>query len=58
MNKYLKYGIMGVISVALSGILFTSRYKKEVTHPLRSYEDILHSGVLRAVTSHPQTGTQ
>jgi membrane-bound lytic murein transglycosylase MltF len=52
MNKYLKYGIMGVISVALSGILFTSRYKKEVTHPLRSYEDILHSGVLRAVTEY------
>ena len=52
MKKYIKYGIMGIVAVALSAILFPSR-TKETSSPLpRSYEEIVQSGVLRAVTEY------
>ena len=51
MNKYLKYGIMGVIAVSLSAILF--KPEPQVNEPApRSYEEIIRSGVLRAVTEY------
>lgn len=52
MNKYLKYGIMGVIAVALSAILFTPDGQEVAPVNQRSYEDIISSGVLRAVTEY------
>ena len=52
MKKYYKYGILGVIAVALSAILFPSR-REEINSPLsRSYEEIIQSGILRAVTEY------
>ena len=51
MNKYLKYGIMGVIAVSLSAILFKPEPKANEPAP-RSYEEIIQSGVLRAVTEY------
>lgn len=51
MKKYIKYGIMGVIAVALSAILFPSRTQEGTPFP-RSYEEIIQSGVLRAVTEY------
>lgn len=51
MKKYAKYGIMGVMAVALSAILFPSR-KEAVSPSPRSYEEIIRSGVLRAVTEY------
>ena len=52
MKKYLKYGIMGVLAVTLSAILFKPQPKEETVQSPRSYEEILHSGVLRAVTEY------
>ena len=52
MNKYLKYGIMGAMAVALSAILFKPQSQEDVTPSIRSYEDIVQSGVLRAVTEY------
>ena len=52
MKKYLKYGIMGVLAVTLSAILFRPQTKEETVQSPRSYEEILHSGVLRAVTEY------
>jgi ABC-type amino acid transport substrate-binding protein len=51
MNKYLKYGIMGVIAVSLSAILFKPEPQANEPAP-RSYEEIIQSGVLRAVTEY------
>jgi len=52
MRKYLKYGIMGVIAVTLSAILFRSP-DGNAKHPSpRSYEEIIRTGVLRAVTEY------
>lgn len=52
MNKYLKYGIMGVTAVALSAILFTPHHPETFHSYPRSYEEIIRSGVLRAVTEY------
>ncbi len=52
MNKYLKYGIMGAIAVALSAILFKSSPQESVQKLPRSYEEIIRSGILRAVTEY------
>ena len=52
MKKYIKYGIMGVVAVALSAILFPSRTKETKSPFPRSYEEIVQSGVLRAVTEY------
>lgn len=52
MKKYLKYGIMGVIAVALSAVLFKPRSQSEPASAPRSYEEIIRSGVLRAVTEY------
>lgn len=52
MNKYLKYGIMGVTAVALSAILFTPHHPETSHSYPRSYEEIIRSGVLRAVTEY------
>lgn len=51
MNKYLKYGIMGMTAVTLSAILFKPEPKAPAPS-LRSYEEIIHSGILRAVTEY------
>ena len=51
MNKYMKYGIMGVIAVSLSAILFKPEPQANEPAP-RSYEEIIQSGVLRAVTEY------
>ena len=51
MNKYLKYGIMGVIAVSLSAILYKPEPQANEPAP-RSYEEIIRSGVLRAVTEY------
>jgi membrane-bound lytic murein transglycosylase MltF len=53
MKNYLKYGIMGVIALAISGILFKPQPSKEVVAVSpRSYEEIVQSGTLRAVTEY------
>lgn len=52
MNKYLKYGIMGVMAVALSALLFKPQPKEAVQTSPRSYEEIIESGILRAVTEY------
>jgi len=43
MNKYLKYGIMGVIAVALSALLFTPKGQEAPVSSLRGYEEIIQS---------------
>lgn len=52
MNKYLKYGIMGVIAVALSTLLFTPKGQEAPVSSLRGYEEIIQSCTLRAVTEY------
>lgn len=52
MNKYLKYGIMGIVAVALSAILFTPSTQETVQDFPRNYDDIIRSGVIRAVTEY------
>lgn len=52
MNKYLKYGIMGVIAVALSAILFTPKHQEEEVPSPRSYNEIIASGTLKAVSEY------
>ena len=52
MNKYLKYGIMGIVAVALSAILFTPSTQETVQDSPRNYDDIIRSGVIRAVTEY------
>lgn len=51
MKKYLKYGIFGVIAVAVSTYYLNPKQEKRPMHP-RSYEEIIQSGVLRAVTEY------
>ena len=51
MKKYYKYGILGVIAAVLSAIIFPHR-TKETTPIYRTYEEIMQSGVLRAVTEY------
>jgi len=52
MNKYLKYGITGVIAVSLSALLFTPRGQETSVGSLRSYEEIIRSCTLRAITEY------
>lgn len=52
MNKYLKYGIMGVIAVALSALFFTPNAQEAPVDSRRNYEAIVQSGTLRAVTEY------
>jgi len=52
MNKYLKYGIMGIIAVALSAVLFTPKDQESPVSSLRGYEEIIQSCTLRAVTEY------
>ena len=52
MKKYLKYGIIGLVAVALSALLFKPQPKEVVTASLRSYEEIMRSDTLRAVTEY------
>lgn len=52
MNKYLKYGILGITAVALSAILFKPSKKEKPEPAPRSYEEIIRSGTLRAVTEY------
>ena len=53
MKKYLKYGIMGVIAVVLSAILFTPPTEEvPAASAVRDYDKIIQSGVLRAVTEY------
>ena len=51
MKKYLKYGIMGILAAIVS-FLFLKPEKKEVKSTIRSYEEIIQSGVLRAITEY------
>lgn len=51
MKKYLKYGIMGILAAIVS-FLFLKPEKKEVKSTVRSYEEIIQSGVLRAITEY------
>ncbi len=52
MRKYLKYGIMGVIAVALSAILFKPQPPKKIPTSVRSYDEIIQSDTLHAVTEY------
>lgn len=52
MNKFVKYGIMGVIAVALSAVFFHSQPDHMPSPSPRSYQEIVESGVLRAVTEY------
>lgn len=52
MKKYLKYGIMGMVAVALSAILFHSPKDTAPVSSPRSYDEIIRSGILRAVTEY------
>ena len=52
MNKYLKYGIMGIVAVAMSAILFTPSTQETLQDSPRNYDDIIRSGVIRAVTEY------
>lgn len=52
MNKYLKYGMMGAIAVALSAVLFTPKQQEVPTSSLRGYDEIIQSCTLRAVTEY------
>lgn len=52
MRKYLKYAIMGIVAVALSAIFFQSPASKEPAPTPRNYEEIIRSGMLRAVTEY------
>lgn len=53
MNKYLKYGIMGVIVAVLSVLVFRPSPKEEpVTSFPRSYQEIIASDTLHAVTEY------
>ena len=49
MNKYVRYIIIGILAVSLSAILFQPN--EEIQHSPRDYDDIIQSGVLRAVTA-------
>lgn len=52
MNKYVKYGIMGVIAVTLSAVIFHSRPDHMPSPSPRNYQEIMESGVLHAVTEY------
>ena len=52
MNKYLKYGIMGGIAAAASAILFKPQPAPMVTPLVRTYEEIVQSDTIRAVTEY------
>lgn len=51
MKKYLKYGIMGILAATISILLLKQETKEETAAP-RSYEEIIRSGVLKAVTEY------
>ena len=52
MKKYLKYGLMGVIAAVVSVVVFQPKEREAAPPVVRSYEDILKSGILRAVTEY------
>jgi len=51
MKKFLKYGIMGILAAVIS-FLFLKPEKKEEKVITRNYEQIIRSGILRAVTEY------
>ena len=50
MRKYIKYVFMGILAVIISAILFPT--SKETLPMPRTYNEIIQSGVLRAVTEY------
>ena len=52
MNKYLKYGIMGILAVSISAMIYDSHPQEELPPSPRTYTEIIQSGVLRAVTEY------
>jgi hypothetical protein len=50
MNKYVRYIIIGILAVSLSAILFQP--DEEIQHSPQDYDEIIQSGVLRAVTEY------
>ena len=52
MKKYYKYGVLGVIAVVLSAILFPPHTEETNSSLPRPYEKIIQSGILRAVTEY------
>ena len=51
MNKYRKYGMMGILAATVS-FLFLKPGKTEEKTTVRSYEQIIQSGILKAVTEY------
>ena len=51
MKKYLKYGIMGIFAAIIS-FLFLKPGKTEENNTIRTYDEIIRSGVLRAITEY------
>lgn len=51
MKKYLKYLILGIIAVLIYSLLLKNRDEINMYEP-RTYEEIIQSGVLRAVTEY------
>jgi len=51
MKKYLKYGMMGILAATVS-FLFLKPGKTEEKTTVRSYEQIIQSGILKAVTEY------
>ncbi len=52
MRKYLKYGVLGLIVAIFSVLLLKPESPKEQTAIPRTYEEIIRSGVIRAVTEY------
>ena len=52
MRKYVKYVMMGVIAVALSAIIFKPHTPSNTPNAVRNYEEIVNSGILRAITEY------
>ena len=51
MNKYLKYGLIGILATIIS-ILFLKPKETEEKSTIRNYREIVQSGVLRAITEY------
>lgn len=51
MSRYYKYIVIGIASVVLSALLFKPSKGNDI-HTLRDYEEIIKSGILRAVTEY------
>ena len=52
MKNYLKYGIMGLIAAIVSAIVFKGKTEEVHEPSIRQYEEIVSSGILRAVTEY------